>query len=225
MDKSGRPLIIAIDGPAASGKSTVAKETARRLGLIYADTGKLYRALALAVLNSGVDVEDETVVEAAIADVAISYNFDEGVFRVFLNTEDVTDELGSTEVGEAASKLSAFPAVRAALLGLQRSAARPPGVVMDGRDIGTVVFPDARYKFYIDASLEARAERRLKDLLALGEHITLKQVYDDLAERDERDKNRTTAPLRCADDAVYIDTSELTVEEVIARVTDWIEEG
>ncbi|MCP4230854.1 MAG: (d)CMP kinase [bacterium] len=218
-------MVIAVDGPAASGKSTVAKKVARRLGLVYADTGKFYRALALAVLNSGVNLDDKSAVERAIADTEISYTFDEGAFRVLLGDDDVTDELGKTIVGEAASRLSALPAVRAALLDLQRSTAQPPGVVMDGRDIGTVVFPDAPFKFYIDASLQVRAERRLKDLLTLDEDITLQQVYDDLAKRDKRDKNRTVAPLRCAEDAIYIDTSELTVEEVIAEVIGTIEEG
>lgn len=220
-----QPIVIAMDGPAASGKSTVAKEVARRLGLVYADTGKFYRALALAVLNSGAALDDEAAIMDAIADIEISYTSEGGVFRVYLDGVDVTGELGKTIVGEAASRLSALPVVRDALLELQRSTARFPGVVMDGRDIGTVVFPDASYKFYIDASLQIRAERRLKDLLTLGEYITLQQVYDDLARRDERDKNRAVAPLRCADDAVYIDTSGLSIKEAVDRVIAGIREG
>ncbi len=218
MENKEQPIVIAMDGPAASGKSTVAKEVARRLDLVYADTGKFYRALALVVLNSGSALDDESAIKDAIAGIEISNTFEGGVFRVYLGGINVTGELGKTIVGEAASRLSALPVVRDALLELQRSTARFPGVVMDGRDIGTVVFPDATYKFYIDASLQIRAERRLKDLLALGEDITLQQVYDDLAKRDDRDKNREIAPLRCADDAVYIDTSTLTAEEVIAKV-------
>ncbi len=222
MGDNEKTVVVAVDGPAASGKSTVAKEVARRLALVYADTGKFYRALALAILNAGVGLDEESAIKVAIADINISYSYDEEGFKVYLEGEDVTEELGKTAVGEAASKLSALPSVREALLGLQRSTARPPGVVMDGRDIGTVVFPDANYKFYIDASLQVRAERRLKDLLALGEDITLQQVYDDLAIRDDRDKNRKIAPLRIADDAVYIDTSELSIEEVVDEVISGI---
>jgi cytidylate kinase len=224
MENKVQPIVIAMDGPAASGKSTIAKEVARRLDLVYADTGKFYRALALAVLNSGAALDDETAIKEAIADIEISYTFEGGVFRVYLDGVDVTGELGKTVVGEAASRLSALPVVRDTLLELQRSTSRSPGVVMDGRDIGTVVFPGASYKFYIDASLQIRAERRLKDLLALGEDITLQQVYDDLAKRDERDKNRAVAPLRIADGAVYIDTSELSIAEVVDEVIAGIRE-
>jgi cytidylate kinase len=213
--------VVAIDGPAGAGKSTVARAVAERLGLIYADTGKLYRALALKVSDVGVSVDDKAGVEALCGETDIEYRYIDGESWVYLDGADVTDELTASEtVGELASALSALPEVRAVLLEAQRSLAHPPGLVMEGRDIGTVVFPEATVKFYLDASVEERARRRLKDLLAKGEDATLEEVVGQLRARDERDKNRVVAPLRRADDAVYVDTTDMTFDEVVDLLVD-----
>jgi cytidylate kinase len=208
--------VIAIDGPAGAGKSTVARAVAERLGLIYADTGKLYRALALKAAWADIRIDDSEAIKALSRETDIEYKYIDGESRVYLDGADVTDELAASEtVGELASALSALPEVRAALLEVQRSLARPPGLVMEGRDIGTVVFPEATVKFYLDASVEERARRRLNDLLAKGEDVTLDEVVGQLRARDERDKNRAVAPLRRADDAVYVDTTDMTFDEVV----------
>lgn len=213
--------VVAIDGPAGAGKSTVARAVAERLGLIYADTGKLYRALALKAAGADIRIDDSDAIKALSRETDIEYKYIDGESRVFLDGADVTDELAASEtVGELASTLSALPEVRAALLEVQRSLARPPGLVMEGRDIGTVVFPEATVKFYLDASVKERARRRLKDLLAKGEDATLDEVVGQLRARDERDKNRAVAPLRRADDAVYVDTTDMTFDEVVDLLVD-----
>jgi cytidylate kinase len=219
-----RAPVIAIDGPAGAGKSTVARVVAERLGLIYADTGKLYRALALKVVGAGIVLEDKKAVEALCADTAIEYRYVDGESRVFLDGTDVTDKLTVSEtVGELASALSALPDVRAALLEVQRSFVRPPGLVIEGRDIGTVVFPDATVKIYLDASLEERARRRLKDLSAKGEEVTFEDVVEQLRNRDERDKKRAVAPLQRAADAEYVDTTDMSFNEVVDYLVDFID--
>jgi cytidylate kinase len=215
--------VIAIDGPAGAGKSTVARAVAERLGFIYADTGKLYRALALKAERAGVSLNDKTAVKSLCDATEIEYRYIDGESRVFVDGIDVTDELTASEtVGELASALSALPEVRATLLNVQRSFAKPPGLVMEGRDIGTVVFPDATVKFYLDASVEERARRRLKDLLAKGEDVTFEEVVEQLRSRDERDKNRAVAPLRRADDAIYVDTTDMTFDEVVDNIVNRI---
>ncbi len=208
--------VVAIDGPAGAGKSTVARAVAERLRFVYADTGKLYRALALKVAGANTRVDDNEAIKALCGETNMEYRYIDGESRVFLDGADVTDMLTASEtVGELASALSTVPEVRAALLEVQRSLARPPGLVMEGRDIGTVVFPEATVKFYLDASVEERARRRLKDLLAKGEDVTFEEVVGQLRARDERDKNRAVAPLRRADDAVYVDTTDMPFDEVV----------
>jgi cytidylate kinase len=213
--------VIAIDGPAGAGKSTVARAVAERLGFIYADTGKLYRALALKAEISGVSLNGKADVKSLCDTTEIEYRYIDGASRVFLDSVDVTDKLTASEkVGELASALSALPEVRATLLKVQRSFGEPPGLVMEGRDIGTVVFPDATLKFYLDASLEERARRRLKDLLLKGGNVTLEEVVEQLRSRDGRDKNRAVAPLRRADDAIYLDTTDMSFDEVVDNIVN-----
>ncbi len=204
-----RPLIIAVDGPAASGKGTIAKALARHFGLNHLDTGALYRAVALQTLRQGLSVDDPL---AAL-----------GAAQV-LAPETLTDPaLRSAETGAAASKVAAFPAVREQLLTFQRNFAQTaPGAVLDGRDIGTVICPEAPAKLFVTASLEQRAQRRHRELVAMGADIDLSRVHADLVERDRRDSSRNTAPLLKADDADLLDTTELSIEAAVATAIDLI---
>ncbi len=203
-------MIIAIDGTLASGKGTIARRLSRWYGLAHMDTGRLYRATGVAALNRGVDFEDP----AALAEVALSLD---------LNDYD-EDELRTAEAGQAASKVAAVPAVRAALLELQRAfASQPKGAVLDGRDIGTVVCPDADVKLWVDASVEARATRRWKELTAKGETLSLEEMIAQLKERDDRDKNRTDAPMVAAADSVLIDTTHLTIDAAVDKARAAVE--
>lgn len=197
-------MIIAIDGTLASGKGTIARRLSRWYGLAHMDTGRLYRATGVAALNRGVDFEDP----AALAEVALSLD---------LNDYD-EDELRTAEAGQAASKVAAVPAVRAALLELQRAFAnQAKGAVLDGRDIGTVVCPDADVKLWVDASVEARATRRWKELSEKGETLSLDEMVAQLKERDERDRNRSDAPMVAAADSVLIDTTHLTIDAAVDK--------
>jgi cytidylate kinase len=197
-------MIIAIDGTLASGKGTIARRLSRWYGLAHMDTGRLYRATGVAALNKGVDFENP----AALAEVALSLD---------LNDYD-EDQLRTAEAGQAASKVAAIPAVRAALLELQRAFAnQPKGAVLDGRDIGTVVCPDADVKLWVDASVEARATRRWKELSEKGETLSLDEMIDQLKERDERDRNRSDAPMVAAADSVLIDTTHLTIDAAVDK--------
>lgn len=197
-------MIIAIDGTLASGKGTIARRLSRWYGLAHMDTGRLYRATGVAALNRGVDFDDP----AALAEVALSLD---------LNDYD-EDQLRTAEAGQAASKVAAVPAVRAALLELQRAFAnQPKGAVLDGRDIGTVVCPDADVKLWVDASVEARATRRWKELTEKGETLSLDEMIAQLKERDERDRNRSDAPMVAAADSVLIDTTHLTIDAAVDK--------
>lgn len=197
-------MIIAIDGTLASGKGTIARRLSRWYGLAHMDTGRLYRATGVAALNRGVDFEDP----AALAEVALSLD---------LNDYD-EDQLRTAEAGQAASKVAAVPAVRAALLELQRAFAnQPKGAVLDGRDIGTVVCPDADVKLWVDASVETRATRRWKELSEKGETLSLDEMIAQLKERDERDRNRSDAPMVAAADSVLIDTTHLTIDAAVDK--------
>ena len=209
---------IAIDGPAGAGKSTIAKRVAAALGSVYVDTGAMYRALAVYFLRKGFSGEDKEKIIASLpgADVAIRY--EEGMQKVLLNGEDVTGSLREEAVGNMASVSSAIPEVRAHLLELQRSLAKKTNVVMDGRDIGTIVLPDAQTKIFLTASVAVRAKRRFDELTAKGETPDLAVIEKDIAERDERDMNRETAPLRQAEDAVLVDSSDLSREEVTEAI-------
>ncbi|HEY0878521.1 MAG TPA: (d)CMP kinase [Zeimonas sp.] len=205
---------ITVDGPTASGKGTVAERVARALGWSYLDSGALYRLCALQAQRDGVDLDDETKV-AAIAR-ALPVRFEPG--RIELAGHDVTDIVRDEAVGNAASRVAALPAVRDALLALQRGFRVPPGLVADGRDMGTVVFPDADLKVFLTASVESRAERRHKQLIEKGFSAKLPDLLRDLQQRDARDANRAVAPLRPAEDAIVIDSTHLAIDATVERV-------
>lgn len=208
--------VIAIDGPSASGKGTVASRVAAALGFHFLESGALYRLVALASLRAGLDPRQEAEISALAAALRAEFRGE----RVFLSGEDVTDELRREECGVRASEIARLPAVRAALLERQRALRRPPGLVADGRDMGTVVFPDALLKVFLTASVAVRAERRYKQLIDKGIHANLAALSRDLQERDARDAARSVAPLAPAPDAVLLDSSAMSVEEVVNRVLE-----
>ncbi len=209
---------IAIDGPAGAGKSTIAKRLSAEKGFIYVDTGAMYRAVALYFIKSGKDFHDEGVVEKSLPEIRIELKYVDGVQRVLLNGEDVSTEIRKEEVGNAASVTSVYPPVRSYLTALQKKIAEENNVVMDGRDIGTVVLPNAQAKIYLTASVETRAKRRFDELTAKGESPVLSEIEDDIRDRDYRDMHRETAPLKQADDAVLLDSSDLNIDEVVAEM-------
>ena len=209
---------IAIDGPAGVGKSTVAQAAARRLGYIYVDSGALYRAVGLYALRRNVPPDDADAVAALLPGIRLELRYVDGVQRVLLNKEDVSDAIRSPACSMAASSVSAIPAVRAFLLDTQRALARTQSVVMDGRDIGTVVLPAAECKIYMTASPEERAGRRYRELRAKGEAVCFEEVLDDLKERDRRDTQRAVSPLKKAADAVELDNTGMSVERNIEEV-------
>ncbi len=210
---------VAIDGPAGAGKSTISRKVAEGLGFIYVDTGALYRAIGYYVLSKGVDVSDETAVMGLLAGVEISLRFVDTEQRVFLGGRDITGKIRTEAVSMAASAVSALPAVRAYLLELQRSLARENNVVMDGRDIGTVVLPDADVKIFLTASPEERARRRYEELVSKGVSADYEAVLSDLKKRDYDDSHRSIAPLKAADDAVIVDTTGNTLQQSIEQLT------
>lgn len=222
----GRLIKAAIDGPSGAGKSTVARGAAKELGLLYVDTGALYRAIGLYVRRSGEKPDDAEAVSALLPEieVALSHGSD-GIQHVFLCGEDVSEAIRENEISAYASAVSALPPVRAFLLGMQRKIAESASVIMDGRDIGTVVLPDADVKIFLTASAESRARRRLKELHEKGKtEVTYEQLLEEMAERDRRDMTRAAAPLVPAASAVLLDTSELSLEESVARVVSIIRE-
>ena len=208
--------VIAIDGPAASGKGTIAAGVANDLGFRYLDSGSLYRLVALNALRNGIPLHDE----AALADAADSLDVEFAHGGVSLAGEDATDDIRSETVSAAASQVAVHPAVRRALLSRQRAFRQPPGLVAEGRDMGTVVFPDAAVKVFVTASVEERAKRRHKQLIAKGISVTMEGLLRDIRERDARDAGRAAAPLRPADDAVILDTTDLTIDAAIGAVLD-----
>ena len=205
---------IAIDGPSGAGKSTLARRAAKEFGFLYVDTGAIYRTVGLAAYRDGIDCHDESAVSQILPqlDIRMGYN-NAGEQRMYLNGEDVSDEIRAPEISICASDVSSLPAVRAFLLEMQRRTARENNVLMDGRDIGTVVLPDAELKIYLTASAEARAQRRLKELLDKGVETNFEDVLRDIEYRDYQDTHRETAPLRRAEDAVLLDTSDIGLEE------------
>ena len=205
---------IAIDGPAGAGKSTIAKLVAKALGFIYVDTGAMYRAMALYLLRKGIDREDTAGIEKACEDADISITFKDGKQVVLLMGEDVNDHLRTEEVGNMASMSSVNPKVREKLVSLQQKLAAEKDVVMDGRDIGTVVLPDSPCKIYLTASSQVRAKRRYDELKEKGQECDLEKIEVDIIERDHRDMTRQHSPLKQADDATLIDSSYMTIEEV-----------
>jgi cytidylate kinase len=206
--------IITIDGPTASGKGTIAHRVAETLKFHYLDSGALYRLVALSALRTQSRLDDE----AAMANIASQLPCRFVGEQIWLNQENVSDAIRQEEVGQAASKIAVLPAVRAALLQFQRDFLKEPGLVADGRDMGTVVFPHAILKIFLTASVSARAERRFKQLIDKGFSARMSALVQDLTERDERDKNRTAAPLKPAQDAYLLDTSALTVEQTVSEV-------
>jgi len=219
------PLVIAIDGPAGTGKSSVSKGLARSLAARYLDTGAMYRIVTLAVVRAGVDLADTPAIEVAAADVPLSVGYDPNEDKAYLDGEDVSREIRGDAVTRAVSAVSAVPAVRARLVGLQRELAAGPGsVVVEGRDIGTVVLPDADLKIFLTASAEVRARRRNDQNVAAGLGDDYETVLADVKRRDHLDSTREVSPLRAADDAVVVDTSEMNESEVIARLTELVEQ-
>lgn len=210
--------IIAIDGPAGAGKSTIAKAVAEKLAYTYIDTGAMYRAVALAALAGGVAADDEARLTEIAAAADIDMRPEAGVNRIFLNGADVTEDIRRPEVGAMASPVSAVGGVREHLVAAQRKLAGRGCVVMDGRDIGTVVLPDADCKIFLTADLDERVERRFAELVAKGQDITREAVRDDIATRDWRDSHRENSPLRQAEDAVLLDSTGMSIDEVLSRV-------
>ena len=215
---------IAIDGPGGAGKSTIAKKIAAELGFLYVDTGALYRAIGYYVLNKGVDVTDETGIVDLLASIRIDLRYVDTEQRVFLNDTDISGKIRTEAVSMAASAVSALPKVREYLLDLQRSLARQNNVVMDGRDIGTVILPDADVKIFLTASPEERARRRYEELIKKGISADYDSVLEDLKKRDYDDSHRKTAPLRPAEDSVHVDTTGNSLERSIEILTGIIKE-
>lgn len=209
---------IAIDGPAGAGKSTIAKAVSAKLGFIYVDTGAMFRAMALGFLRAGIPADDENAISAAAKKADIAIRHENGVQQVLLNGENVSGLIRTEEVGNMASSVSIYPQVRKKLLELQRKIASENDVVMDGRDIGTVILPNADTKIFLTASARVRAARRYAELAEKGISCNLDDIVREMEERDYRDTHRDNAPLRKADDAVEVDTSELSVDEVIAAI-------
>lgn len=213
-----KPFNIAIDGPAGAGKSTVAKMVAKKLGFIYVDTGAMYRAMALYFIRQGIGATDETAIGAACEDANITIRYEGGTQQVMLNGEDVSGLIRTEAVGNMTSAISVYPAVRAHLLDLQRGLAASADVLMDGRDIGTCILPDADAKIFLTASTRVRALRRYNELVEKGMTCNLEEIEQDIIERDQRDMNRETAPLKQASDAVLLDSSEMSIAEVIDAI-------
>ena len=211
---------VAIDGPAGAGKSTIAKLVAKEKGYIYVDTGAMYRGLAIHFLDKGIKPgETEKVIEAC-KDAEVTIAYEDGVQHVYLNGKDISSRLRNEEVGNMASVTSAIPEVRKKLLELQQNLAKTQDVIMDGRDIGTCVLPDADVKIYLTASVETRAKRRYDELKAKGEDCNLEEIAHDIEERDHRDMTREIAPLKQAEDAVLVDSSDMTIDEVVKAIVD-----
>lgn len=217
-DVSEKPVSVAIDGPVGAGKSTIARTAAQRMGFIYCDTGALYRTVGLFCKRDGASLDSPEEIAARLPDIHLEIRLVDGVQRVYLNGEDVSEQIRTPDISMAASKVSAVPEVRAALLGMQREIAAKNNVIMDGRDIGTVVLPNAQVKIFLTASAEVRAKRRYDELVAKGENVTFEETLKDVNERDYRDMHRETAPLKMADDAIEADTSALDFEQSVALV-------
>lgn len=215
---------VALDGPSGAGKSTIAKAVAKKLGFVYVDTGALYRTIGLYLLEQGLDPQNPAQVEPVLPEIKVDLEYGEEGQKMFLCGREVTGLIRTPEVSMAASHCSAHPAVRAFLLELQRELARKNDVVMDGRDIGTVVLPNAQLKVFLTASPEERARRRVKQLAESGHPAVYEEILKDIQQRDYQDTHRETAPLKQAEDAVFLDTTELSFEEVEAKLSELIKE-
>ena len=215
---------IAIDGPAGAGKSTIARSLAAKLGYIYVDTGALYRAVGVNAMRKGMDTKNAEQVTSILGETKVSLRFVDGEQRVFLGDEDVSLAIRTPEASMAASNVSAIPAVREFLFDLQRNIAKENDCLMDGRDIGTVVLPDAQVKIFLTASAEVRAKRRYDELLAKGMKAEYNEVLEEMIQRDYQDSHRAIAPLKQADDAVLVDTSEMNLEQVLETLETIVKE-
>ncbi len=214
---------IALDGPSGAGKSTMAKRTAQKLGILYVDTGAMYRSIGLYIKEHGIAKDDEDAICAALPSVNLDIRFENGEQHIYLCGKDVGDSIRTPEISMYASRVSAIPAVRAFLLDTQRSLAQKTSVIMDGRDIGTVIFPDADVKIFLTASVEARALRRVKELEQKGLSTSYEEVLADMIERDKNDRERAIAPAIAAEDAIILDNSDLDAEETLNAIIEIIE--
>ena len=213
-----KKMLITIDGPAGAGKSTVSRVLANRLGLIYLDTGAMYRAVALKAIRKKIEINDEKALKSMCSDIVISFKSDEGVLKTFLDEEDVSAEIRKPEIDMSASSISAVKAVREAMTELQRKIGQKGSIVAEGRDMGTVVFPDADHKFFITASIEERAERRYRERVEKNEAADRKIIESDIQKRDQQDSSRALAPLKPAQDSIIIDTTDLNIDQVIDKM-------
>ena len=214
---------IAIDGPAGAGKNTIAKKAAKKLDFIYVETGAMYRAIALYFIRNRVAADDEKTISEKCSDINVSIDYADGVQQVILNGENVNDYIRTEQVSMMTSSVSKYPAVREKLLNLQRQLATEKNVIMDGRDIGTCVLPDAKTKIFLTASASERARRRYKEQVERGIECDIKQIEKDIIARDEQDMNREIAPLKQAEDAVLIDSSDMSIEQVVDAIIDVFE--
>lgn len=222
---SNNIINVAIDGPAGAGKSTISRAAAKSVGFIYVDTGALYRTVGVNALRKGIDTKDKAAVAATLGDISVDLVFENGEQKVLLNGENVSEEIRTPPASMAASDVSAVPEVRAFLFDLQRDIAKRNNCIMDGRDIGTVVLPDAKVKIFLTASPESRAMRRYKELIEKGTQVEYKDVLEDLIERDYNDSHREIAPLKPAEDGVIVDTTNLNLEESINEIIRIIKEA
>ncbi len=219
-----KTVAIAIDGPAGAGKSTIARRLAEKTGYIYVDTGALYRTVALSISKNGINPQDVPAVVEHIGKISVDIKYIDGEQRVILNGEDVSNLIRTPEVSMMASTTSAIPEVRAFLLGLQRKLAQEHNVVMDGRDIATVVLPDAKVKIFLTASPEVRAKRRYDELILKGQNVEFSDVLADLIKRDEQDMTRAVAPLKPSDESVIVDTSELDLDGAVSAMENVVKQ-
>ena len=215
---------IAIDGPAGAGKSTIAKKVAKELDFIYVDTGAMYRSMALYLIRKGVKAEEKNKIIELLPEIHVTLAYVEGEQHVYLNQEDVSSLIRNEEVSQMTSSISTIAEVREALLSLQRNLAKENNVLMDGRDIGTCVLPNAELKIYLTASTKVRAKRRYDEMIEKGMECNLKELEASIKERDYRDMNREIAPLKQAEDAVFLDTSDMNIEEVVSAIIRLVKE-
>lgn len=213
---------IALDGPSGSGKSTIAKNLSKQLNILYLDTGAMYRAVALKALNLGIDTLDVVGVESFIKDINLDIKYKDGTQRTFLDSEDVSEKIREPHMSMAASNISSLKCVRCKMVDMQRSIAEKISCVLDGRDIGSYVLPNAKYKFYMTASVDVRADRRFKELALKGHNVEYNQLKQEIEQRDYNDKHRDFAPLTQAKDAILIDTSYMTITQVVNTVLSYI---
>ena len=218
-----KKIVVAIDGPAGAGKSTIAKLVAEKLGYAYIDTGAMYRRVALKFLQTGKDFDEDFISELART-MVIEFKPEASVNRVFVDGQEVTDAIRSAEVTANVSRVAAIGAVREAMVAQQRRMGESGGVLMDGRDIGTVVFPNAQLKIFLTATVEERAMRRYKELIAKGQQVDLAQLKEDIASRDKQDSERAISPLRQAEDALLLDTSDMNIEQDTAKILQLVED-